>query len=288
MSAPSWWRLFLAEDSLLPPLGRVGVWFNDPENWWGASGLLARIREHLEYTAIVMVIATLIALPLGLLIGHTGKGVVAAVGLANGLRAVPTLGLVILLSVVLTPAIGFNASIPGLLQRGAFPYFVPVVIVLVLLAIPPILTSTYAGVSAVDPAVRDAARGMGMTDREVVTKVELPCALPLILSGLRSATLQVIATLTVAAYLPFLGGLGRYIKDGAGQLNDLQYGYPSMVAAGLVVAMLAVLLDGLMALAQRRLISPGLSGRVGSGRRRDGVLPNPGAGDLGAGRTASA
>jgi len=212
----------------------------------------------------------LIALPLGLLIGHTGRGVVAVVGLANGLRAVPTLGLVILLSIWVTPTIDYTAAVPGLLQRGALPYFIPVVIVLILLALPPILTATYAGVDNVDPAVRDAARGMGMTGWQVVRKVEVPCALPLILSGIRSATLQVIATVTVASYLPFLGGLGRFIKDGAGQLQDLQNGYPAMVAAGIVVAVLAVLVDGLLNLAQRAVVSPGVSERF-SKRHRPGV-----------------
>lgn len=253
--------LLAANDSLLPPIGRVGVWFNDPENWTGPSGLLARLVEHLEYTAIVLVIAVLIALPLGLLIGHTGKGVVLVVGLANAFRAIPTLGLVILLSIWIKPLITFRDAVPGLLARGAFPFFVPVMIVLVLLALPPILTSTYAGVKNVDPAVRDAAKGMGMTGWQVVRKVEVPNALPLIASGIRSATLQVIATLTVAAYLPFLGGLGRFIKDGTGQLQDLQSGYPAMVAAGLTVALLAVAVDALMNLVQRSIVSPGVSGR---------------------------
>lgn len=259
--------LRLADDSLLPPLDRVGVWFNDPENWTGTSGLLARIVEHLEYTVIVLVIAIVIALPIGLLIGHTGRGVVLVVGLANGFRAVPTLGLVILLQIWITPTISYTDAIPGLLQRGAFPYFVPVVIVLILLALPPILTSTYAGMNNVDPAVRDAAEGMGMTAWQVVRKVEVPNALPLIASGIRSATLQVIATLTVAAYLPFLGGLGRFIKDGAGQLQDLQNGYPAMVAAGLTVAVLAVLVDGVMNLLERSVVSPGVSGRFGTKHR---------------------
>ncbi|MGI8418638.1 MAG: ABC transporter permease, partial [Nakamurella sp.] len=210
--------MLLADVPILPGFDRVPIWFNDPENWWGPSGLLMRIREHVEYTVIILVLAMLIALPLGLLIGHTGRGVVAVVGIANALRAIPTLGLVILLEIWITPKIHATGAIPGLLQRGALPFFIPVVIVLILLALPPILTNTYAGVNNVDPAVRDAASGMGMTGWQVVRKVEVPCALPLIASGIRSATLQVIATLTVAAYLPFLGGLGRFINDGAEQL----------------------------------------------------------------------
>jgi osmoprotectant transport system permease protein len=249
----------------LPGLDRVPIWFNDPENWWGPDGLLVRIREHLAYTALIVIVAVLIALPIGLLIGHTGRGVFLFVGLANGLRAVPTLGLVILLVVWLSGKITSNAEIPGLVGRGGLGYFVPVVSGLVVLALPPILTNTYAGVQNVDPEARDAASGMGMTGWQVMVKVEFPCALPLILSGIRSATLQVIATVTVAAYVPFLGGLGTYIRDGLGSLNDLQFGYPAMVSAGVVVAVLAVLTDTLLNLVQRVAVSPGVSGRFAKG-----------------------
>ena len=251
----------LAGDNGLPGLDRVPIWFNDPSNWSGPMGLFARIREHLTYTVIIVLVAMLIALPIGLLIGHTGRGVVLVVGLTNGIRAVPTLGLVILLSTWLSPKIHNTDAIPYLVDRGGLPYFIPVAIVLVLLALPPLLTNTYAGVQNVDPAARDAARGMGMTGWQVMRKVEFPCALPLIMSGIRSATLQVIATVAVAAYLPFLGGLGRFIKDGVGQINDLKYGYPSMVAAGLTVALLAVVVDGLLNVVQRFVVSPGISGR---------------------------
>ena len=253
----------------LPGLDRVPIWFNDPSNWWGADGLLVRMREHLVYTAIIVVIATLIALPLGLLIGHTGRGVVLLVGVANGLRAVPTLGLLILLSVWLTPKIDSQAAIPGVIDRGNLGYFIPAVIVLVLLALPPILTNTYAGVQNVDPAVRDAARGMGMTGGQIVRQVEFPCALPLIMSGIRSATLQVIATVAVAGYV-FLGGLGQFIVDGVSQLTNLQNGYPAMVAAGIVVAVLAVVIDGVLSVIQRLVVSPGISGRF-STRPQEGV-----------------
>jgi osmoprotectant transport system permease protein len=250
-----------AGDNGLPGLDRVPIWFNDPANWWGPDGLVVRIREHLVYTALIVAVAVLIALPIGLLIGHTGRGVVAFVGLANGLRAVPTLGLVILLFVWLSPKIHTLAAIPGVIPHGTLPVFVPVAAGLTVLALPPILTNAYAGVQNVDPDVRDAARGMGMTGREVMFRVEFPCALPLIMSGVRSATLQVIATLTVAAYVPGLGGLGAYIRDGVQALPNLQFGYPAMVSAGVVVAVLAVLADGLLGLVQRLVVSPGVSGR---------------------------
>ena len=256
-------------DNGLPGFDRVVIWLNDPANWSGPDGLVIRIREHLIYTGLVLLIAVLIALPVGLFVGHTGRGTVLIVGTVNALRAVPTLGLVLLLYVWLSPKIHSQVEIPYLVQRGGLGSFVAVLIVLVLLALPPILTNTYAGVRAIDPAVRDAARGMGMTGLQVVRQVELPCALPLILAGVRSATLQVVATVAVAAYVPLLGGLGRFIVDGIQQLNNLQAGYPAMVSAGIVVAVLAVLLDGFWHVVQRLVVSPGLSGRTG--RRRGGA-----------------
>ena len=244
-------------------LGQVGGWLTDSSNWYGPNGVLIHLREHLSYTVISVLIALVIALPLGLIIGHTGKGVVLIAGLANGLRAVPTLGFVVLLVVWISPKIHSTQAIPGLVPRGGLPYVLPIVIVLVLLAMPAILTNTYAGVQNVDPAVRDAARGMGMTGSQIVRKVELPIALPLIMSGLRSATLQVIATTTVAAYVPFLGGLGRFIIDGAQQLNDPKAGYPAMVSAGIIIAVVAVLADAALLGAQRLVVSRGLTGRTG-------------------------
>jgi len=261
-------------DSGLPGLDRVGIWFNDPQNWWGPFGLVVRIREHLIYTGIIMILAIAIALPLGLVVGHTGRGVFLVVGLANGLRAVPTLGFVVLLFIWLSSAITTPFEIPYVVDRGGLANFIAVLIVLVLLALPPILTNTYAGVQNVDPAVRDAARGMGMRGSQVVRKVEFPCALPLIMSGLRSATLQVIATVTVAGFLPFLGGLGRYIKDGTETLFDPQTGYPAMVAAGITVAVLALLSDAALNLVQRYVVSPGLSGRAAKARPEQADEPS--------------
>jgi osmoprotectant transport system permease protein len=257
MSAPT----ILASGSGLPGLHYVPTWLRNGANWEGYNGVPTLVRQQLTYTLLAVVIAALIALPVGLWIGHTGRGAGVIGGLANAVRAVPVLGLLLLLVVWLSPKIHHTAAVTGLVQRGGFPYFVPLIIVLVLLAIPPILTNTYAGVENVDPEVRDAARGMGMTGREVVGKVELPCALPLIMSGLRSATLQVIATATIAAYVPLLGGLGSLIYSGDQNITDPRYGYPVMVAAGLLVAILAVLVDLLLVGVQTLVVSPGLSGR---------------------------
>jgi osmoprotectant transport system permease protein len=138
--------------------------------------------------------------------------------------------------------------------------------------VPPILTSTYAGVQNVDPAVRDSARGMGMTESQIIRKVEVPIALPLIMSGLRSATLQVIATTTVAAFVPLLGGLGRLIIDGAQQFNDPKAGYPAMVGAGIIIAVVAVLADVVLMGLQRLIVSPGVTGRAVRTKAQPGVL----------------
>jgi osmoprotectant transport system permease protein len=248
----------LALDNGLPGPSRVLIWFNDPLNWWGPGGLVADARQHVIYTVVVVTAAALIAVPTGLVIGHTGRATLLVTGPANALRAVPALGLLTLLVVAVSPHIHIQGGVPGVLAPGSVPYFVPAAVVLVLLAVPQILTSTYAGIQAVDPAVRDAARGCGMTPLQVVLKVELPTGAPLIISGIRSATLQAIATLTVAAYAPLVGGLGRLIVDGQQDLADPRYGYPAMLAAGIAVAVLAVAADALLAVAQRMATPPGL------------------------------
>jgi osmoprotectant transport system permease protein len=260
-------------DTSLPGWNKVGVWLNDPSNWTGPNGILVHLRQHVFYTVIAVVVALIIALPLGLFIGHTRRGAFLIAGLANGLRAVPVLGLVVLLVLWIGPKITLDHTVPGILDRGrALPYLIVVLIALILLAIPPILINTYAGVQNVDPEARDAARGMGMTGWQIVRKVEFPCALPLILSGLRSAVLQVIATATVAAYAPFLGGLGTFIINGAQQINDPHVGYPAMVGAGIVIAVLALVSDLLLQLVQRYTVSRGLSGRY----RKSKTGSNPG------------
>ena len=191
--------MILAAGNVLPGLHRVLVWFNDPGNWWGPSGLLARLGEHIVYSLVLVLAALVLALPLGVLIGHSGRGVALLAGAANGLRAIPSLGLLLFLIVLLSPRIHVTSGFTSLVARGSVPYLIPAIIVLLVVAVPPILTSTYAGVQSVEDVVADAARGIGMSALQVMTKVELPCALPLIMSGVRSATLQVVATLSVAA-----------------------------------------------------------------------------------------
>jgi osmoprotectant transport system permease protein len=248
----------------LPGLHRVLIWFNDPANWWGPSGLLARLAEHVVYTLVLVLAALVLALPLGLLIGHTGRGVAIVAGAANGMRAIPSLGLLLFLIVLVSPHLHVTSGFTALVARGSIPYLVPALIVLVVVAVPPILTSSYAGVQSVDRVVRDAAVGAGMSPLQVMAKVELPCALPLVMSGVRNATLEVIGTLTVAAYAPLVGGLGRLIVDGDQNLTDLRFGYPAMVAAAIAIAALAFAADALLALLQRSIVSPGITGRFGA------------------------
>jgi osmoprotectant transport system permease protein len=227
------------------------AWFTDPANWSGPDGIPTRVLEHLVYTGVTVLVAAAIAIPLGLWVGHTGRAR-WLVSLANSARAVPTLGL--LFAAVLWV---------GPLIPGSLAFTLPSIAVLVLLAIPPLLAGTYAGIEAVDPAARDAAVGVGMRGRQVLWQVEVPNALPLILSGTRSAVLQVVATATIAAYVG-LGGLGRYLIDGLA-LAD----YPQTAGGAILVAVLAVALEGLLALLQRRVVSPGLTGRAAAGSRND-------------------
>ncbi len=195
------------------------------DNWAGPTGLATRTLEHVEYTAVAVGASALVAVPLGLLIGHTGRGQLLVVGAVNGLRALPTLGVLLL----------------GVLVYGLGPG--PPLVALMLLGVPSLLAGTYSGIANVDPTVVDAARAMGMTETQVLLRVEVPNALPLILGGLRSATLQVVATATVAAYAS-LGGLGGYLIDG---IKVRQF-HLALVGA-LMVAALALLLDAVLALA---------------------------------------
>ena len=209
-------------------------WLKQPQQWHGSEGIPIRILEQLYFTGLALVIAALIAIPLGVLIGHTGRGAVLVVNVANAWRAIPTLGLLVLLAIW----IGFSV----------LAWLVP----LVVLGIPPILVNVYEGVGGVDPELKDAARGMGMTPWQQVTKVEIPMALPLILVGLRTSAIFVVATATIAAYIG-LGGLGRFIIDG---LASDQYG--PVAGGALLVVILAVLVLALFAGLSRLVVPAGL------------------------------
>lgn len=220
------------------------AWVLDPAHWPGPGGIGDRLTQHLWYSVLAVLFAGVIALPLGLWIGHTGRGRAVAIGLSGALRALPSLGLLTFLAVAL--GVGIDQAL------------LPSTIVLAVLAIPPILAGAYAGVEAIDPDVVDGARAVGMSERQIVTGVEMPLAAPMILGGFRSAMLQVIATATIAAYLG-LGGLGRFILDGL-PVRD----YPRMLAGALLVTLLALLVDGLLSLLQHRLTTAGVRASTGT------------------------
>ncbi|HEY4724498.1 MAG TPA: ABC transporter permease [Actinomycetota bacterium] len=218
-------------------VNEVIAWLTDPAQWSGPEGIPVRTLQHLGYSLLATAIAAAIALPVGVLIGHTGRGAVFAVNLTNLGRAIPTLGIIILVFILA----GFG--------------IVPVLVALTALAVPPIVTNSYVGVRSVDPEVREAAEGMGMRGRQVLWKVELPVAMPLIMAGIRTSTVQVVATATLAAYVG-LGGLGRYLIDGFSQ-RDL----PEVVGGAILVAVLALLIELALGRLQTLVVSRGLAER---------------------------
>jgi osmoprotectant transport system permease protein len=214
------------------------AWIFDPTHWVSTADVPAigvRLGETLYYSAVSLLVALIIAVPIGLLIGHTGKGRSAAILVGNVARALPTLGLLSILILLL--GIGL----------------IPPVIVLVLLAIPPLLAGAYSGVESVDRQVIDAARAVGMTELQILFKVEIPLSAALLIGGLRAASLQVIATVIVASYFS-LDSLGSYIISGLASAD-----YVQMVAGSLLVTALALVIDGLLALVQRFAVPRGVS-----------------------------
>ena len=170
----------------------VIAWLTDPVHWSGPDGIPVRTLQHIWYSLVATTVAAAIALPVGVYVGHTGRGAIVAVNLTNLGRAIPSLGIIILTFIVF----GFGV--------------LPILVTLFALAIPPIVTNSYIGVRSVDPDVRQAAEGMGMRGRQVLWRVELPIAMPLIMAGIRTSAVQVVATATLAAFVG-LGGLGRYV-----------------------------------------------------------------------------
>lgn len=227
-------------------LAEVAAWFTDPASWSGRDAIPARVGEHLALSGVSLLAGLAIALPLGLFIGHTRRWAGVVVALANVGRAVPSvgiLGIALVLTLPLVAAIDLrNIGTPATL------------IALTALAIPPMVVNTYVGVRGVDPDAVEAARGMGMREAQVLRRVELPLALPVLLAGVRTAALQVIATATLGAIIS-AGGLGQYIVVGFA-LNDM----PRLFGGSVLVMALALASEGLFALAQRAAVSPGLRG----------------------------
>ena len=212
----------------------VTTWFADPAQWSGARGIPVRIGEHLLYSALALGIAALLTVPLGVWLGHLGRGRAFVLTTANAVRSLPTLGLITLVVVLI--GIGL----------------VPPLIALVILAGPPMLVNAFQGMRSVPPSVRDAAKGIGLSPSRIMLGVELPIAVPVILLGVRLAAIQVVSTATVAAFVG-LGGLGRYIFDGLGQ-RDLG----QVIGGSILVALLAIATEFGLLLISRWLTPAGL------------------------------
>lgn len=217
------------------------AWIFSPDRLAGGSlSLPTAVGVHLGYTLLSVLIAAVIAIPLGWWIGHTGRGRGVAVVVSGMARAIPSLGLVVLLVLVL-----------GVTLKGP-----AAVIAFVLLAIPSLLAGAYAGFEAIDRSTIDAARAMGMNGWQVLTRVEIPLGLPLLIGGLRSAALQVVATVAIAAYVG-LGGVGFFILQGI-QIRD----FAQILGGSIVVVVLALLIDAVLALAQRLVTPAGVRART--------------------------
>jgi len=223
-------------------------WIANPDHWSGPSGVPNRLVEHIELSALAMLLAIVIALPIGLAIGHTGRLALVAVAVANLGRAVPSYALLLMLFPFF--GFGFSTALPAL----------------VLLAIPPMLTNTYTGIREVDRDLVEAGRGMGMSERKLLTAVEVPIALPVIMAGIRTAAVQVVATAGLAALVAG-GGLGRFIVDGFGLQDDGQ-----LLAGAILVAGLAILVERVLTMVEGRMVSPGVRATIG---RVDEVQAQP-------------
>ncbi len=235
------------------PLGQLVAWLTDPGHWTGPGGVPTRLLEHLELSALAVIAGIAVAVPAGLVIGHTGRGAFLATSVANMGRAIPSYALLL----ILFPVFGFGLGAP--------------LVALLLLTIPPILTNTYVGVRSVDRDTVEAGRGMGFTARQILLRIEARLALPLVLAGIRTAAVQAVATATLAALIAG-GGLGRFIVDGFARRDEGQ-----LLAGALFVGVLAIVTERVFGFLERRAVPPGLL----SGRGAE--VATPGA-PVGAGR----
>jgi osmoprotectant transport system permease protein len=220
-------------------------WLADPLHWQGSNGIPARLEEHVAISALSLLLSALVAMPLGLWIGHTGRMSWLVVSSANAWRALPSfavIGLLVPVTTAIDPSLGFTLY--------------PTLVAMIVLAGPPILVNSYEGIAGVDRDLVEAARGMGMRERQILLGLEVPIALPVLATGIRSAAVQVIATATLGAVFGF-GGLGRYIILGNDNKNDGELFGGVVLVAALALATLAV-----FTLLERRLVSPGLSRRT--------------------------
>jgi osmoprotectant transport system permease protein len=227
-------------------LGDVWGFFDNADHWQGDEGIPTLLLEHLQLAVVSVLVAAIVALPIGTVLGHLRKGGVVAINVANVGRALPALALLILA----VQWVGIGEPTGILAPVHSIPAFVA----MVALGIPPMLANAYVGMSSVDDDVREAARGMGMDGRQVLWRVELPMALPLLMAGVRTAAVAVVATATLAAYVD-AGGFGRYIIDGFATRDNVK-----VFVGGLLVALLAIAVEIALALLERVLVSRGLRG----------------------------
>jgi osmoprotectant transport system permease protein len=221
-------------------LGEVAEWFTDPAHWQGPQGVPVRVLEHVQYSAFAIAVALIIALPIALYLGHTGRGGFIAINVANIGRALPSFALI---------GFGLLIAIPLGLGLG----FWPTMFALVPLAIPPIVTNTFVAIREVDRDVVDAARGMGLSEGQILRSIEIPLGLPLILAGVRTAAVNVVATATLGAVVAG-GALGRFIVDGFA-LRE----FDQLVAGGILVALLAVATEVTFSALERISRTPGIA-----------------------------
>ena len=212
------------------------VWLNDPLNWTNPGGLLDRLGEHLVISAWAVLLGCVIGWPIGIWLGHRGRGGGAVITVANLTLAIPTVALLTILP--LTP-LGFGKP--------------PVIVALAVFAVPPLLANAYTGLRQIDPETRDAAKGMGLSGRQLLWRVELPLSVPYLAAGLRTGAVQVVATAALAAFVNG-GGLGEIISAGFG-IGMSNGGGAQIVGGGIVVALLALLVEGVLAIVQR-LVTP--------------------------------
>lgn len=243
---------------LIDQVQAVGAWFADPVNWNGQNGIPNRMAEHLVICLLSMFAALLVALPIGLFIGHTNRLSFVAVQLSNIGRAVPSYAVMALLYPL---SIAFSVMGPG----GDIAYLATF-LAMVLLAIPPVVTTTYAGMRGVDVDLLEAARGMGMRGHQVLRRVELPLALPVLLTGIRIASVQVVATATLGAVFGG-GGLGRFIIQGVARNDDAR-----LWAGAILVALLAIATELVFAWLGRRAERRG-GGAAAIDAHANGVQP---------------
>jgi osmoprotectant transport system permease protein len=212
----------------------VLAWLFEPAHWQGSDGIPARLAEHMLVSGVALAVCTAVALPAGVVLGHTGRGGFLVINVANVGRALPSLAVLAL-------------ALPVAFALGLGLGFWPTLLALVPLGIPPILTNSYVGVREVDPDVVEAARGQGMREWQVVWTAELPLALPLIVAGIRNAAVAIVATAALGAVAAG-GGLGRYIVDGLARQD-----YERLVIGAVLVALLALAIEAGLGLVQRAL-----------------------------------